>query len=109
MNLIAIKRYRNTNVEDLKWGYWGPFVITLGIPNHRNGHFVKSNKVAFKYLDFRKDVDPNAHVRMFNYIIKANAQTSKEYITNAFNYMLEFFYYTFFKLTHAFYKCHHKI
>ncbi len=90
MNLIAIKRFRNTNVEDLKGGYQRPFVITQGIPNYRNGHFVKSNKVAFKYLDFKKNVDPNVHVRMFNYTIKANAETSKEYIINVFNYMLEF-------------------
>ncbi len=69
MNLIATRKYRNINVESLKRGYWGPFVITQGIPNHRNGHFVESNKVAFKYLDFKKDVDPTAHVKMFNYTI----------------------------------------
>jgi hypothetical protein len=77
MNLIATIRFRNTNVEDLKGGYRRPFVITQGIPNHTNGHFVKSNKVAFKYLNFKKNVDPNVGVRMFNYTIKANAETFK--------------------------------
>jgi hypothetical protein len=46
------------------------------------------NKVAFKYLNFKKNANPNAHVRMLNYIVKTNAKTSKEYIINAFNYML---------------------
>ncbi len=77
--------------------------------------------VAFKYLDSKKKTDPNVHVRMFNYARKANAETSKEYIINAFsymlrnttsnwchNYMLKFPSYNFSKLTHAFCKCHQK-
>jgi hypothetical protein len=31
--------------------------------------------VAFKYLDFKKHVDPDAYVKVFNYAIKANAET----------------------------------
>jgi hypothetical protein len=41
MSSIAIGRYRNTNDENSKGGHHEPFVITHGIPNHRNGHFVK--------------------------------------------------------------------
>jgi plasmid replication initiation protein len=77
--------------------------------------------VALKYLDFKKDVDPNVHVRMFNFVIKENAKTFEEYIINAFNYTLrdmtldwchnymsEFPSCIFSKLTHAFCKCHSK-
>jgi hypothetical protein len=78
--------------------------------------------VAFKYPEFKKDVDLDAHVRMFNSIMKANAKTFEEYIINAFNYMLrdiasnwchsymsKFLKYIFSKLTQAFCKCHRKI
>jgi hypothetical protein len=44
--------------------------------------------VAVKYIDFKKNVDPDVHLRMFNFVIKENAKTSKEYIINAFSYML---------------------
>jgi hypothetical protein len=43
--------------------------MTAQIPNHKNGDSVKPNKVAFKYPDFKKNIDPNAHVKMFNFII----------------------------------------
>jgi hypothetical protein len=46
--------------------------------------------IALKYPDFKKDVDPNAHVRMFNFVIKANAKTFEKYIINAFSYMLTY-------------------
>ncbi len=49
---------------------------------------MKPNKVAFKCPNFKKDVDPNVHVRMFNFVVKVNVKTSKKYIINAFNYML---------------------
>ncbi len=35
--------------------------------------------VAFKYLNFKKNVDPNAHVRVFNSAMKANAFLKKVY------------------------------
>jgi hypothetical protein len=57
-----------------------PSIITQGIPNHINGHSIKPNKVALKYPDFKKDVDPNVHVKMFNSIIKVNAKTFEKYI-----------------------------
>jgi hypothetical protein len=31
--------------------------------------------VALKYLDLKKDVDLDVHVRMFNFVVKANAKT----------------------------------
>jgi hypothetical protein len=64
--------------------------------------------VALKYPSFKKDVDPNAHVRVFNFVVKKNVETFEEYINNAFsftlkdmasdrchNHMLEFHDYTF--------------
>jgi hypothetical protein len=45
--------------------------------------------MSLKYLDFKKNVDPNAHVRVFNSVVKINAETSEEYIINAFGYMLK--------------------
>jgi hypothetical protein len=63
--------------------------MTAPILDHKNGHYVRPNRVAFKYLDFKKDVDPDAHVKMFNSLVKANAETSKEYIINVFNYTLK--------------------
>ncbi len=75
--------------------------------------------VAHKYLDFKKDVNPYVHVRVFNFVVKANVETSKEYIINVFsntlrdttsnlchNYMSKFPNYIFSELTHAFCKCH---
>ncbi len=68
----------------------------------------------------KKDVDPDAHVRMFNSIIKANAETSKEYVINMFsytlrdtasdqchNYMSKFLTYIFLKFIQAFGNRHH--
>ncbi len=80
------------------------------------------NRVVFKYPDFKKDVDPDAHVKVFNFVVKANAKTSKEYIISAFsytlrdttsnwwhNYMSKFLDCIFSELTHAFYKRYQKI
>jgi hypothetical protein len=44
---------------------------------------VRPNRVAFKYHDFKKDVDLDAHVRVFNYVMNGNAETSEKYIINA--------------------------
>jgi hypothetical protein len=41
--------------------------------------------VALKYPNFKKDVDPNAHVKVFNFTIKENVKTYEKYIINAFN------------------------
>jgi hypothetical protein len=88
MNSMAIGRYINVNVVNPRRGYQEPFTITIPIFYHRYGHYVRPNKVAFNYHDFKKNVDPNAHVKVFNSIVKGNVKTSKEYIINAFSYML---------------------
>ncbi len=68
---------------NLKGGYQQPFVVIVPIPNHKYGNYVKSNNIALKYLDFKKDVDINSHVKVFNSVVKANAQTFEKYIINA--------------------------
>jgi len=89
---------------------------------YRNGHFVRPNKVILKYPNFKKNADPNVHVRVFNSIMKVNVATSEKYIINAFNYMLKnmtlnwghnymskFPNFTFLELTQTFCKHHQKI
>jgi hypothetical protein len=83
MSSIAVGRYININVENLR-GYQEPSIITIGFSNHKNDHSVWPNMVAFKYLNFKKNVNIDVHVRVFNFAVKANAKTSKEYIINAF-------------------------
>ncbi len=80
MNSIAVGRYKSINVKNPKGGYREPFVITQGILDHIIGHFVRPNRVVFKYPDFKKDIDLDVHVRMFNFVMKVNAKTYKEYI-----------------------------
>ncbi len=69
-------------------GYQEPYVINAQIYNQKYGHFVRPNMVAFKYPNFKKNVDPDVHVKVFNSTIKANVETFEEYIINAFSYML---------------------
>jgi hypothetical protein len=76
------------DVANPRGGYWKPFVVIAQIPDHKYGHFVWPNRVALKYFDLKKDVDLDAHVRMFNFIIKKNVETSEEYIINVFSYTL---------------------
>jgi superfamily I DNA and/or RNA helicase len=44
--------------------------------------------VVLKYPNFKKNVDPDAHVKVFNYVVKENAETFEEYIINVINYAL---------------------
>jgi hypothetical protein len=73
---------------------------------------ITTHNVALKYLDFKKNVDPYVHVRMFNFVMKENALIFEKFIINAssytlrhttsnwcHNYMLEFPDYIFSKLT----------
>ncbi len=82
---------------------------------------MRPNIITFKYPDLKKNVDPNVHVKMFNYVVKVNAKTSEKYIINAFrytlwdttsewchNYMSKFLNCIFSKLTQAFCKHHRK-
>jgi hypothetical protein len=122
MNLMVVGRCKSTNVMYSIGGYWKPIAVITPILDHKDGHYVRPNRVAFKYLDFKKNVDLKVHVKVFNSIVKANAETFEEYIINAFiytlkdmtldwchNYMLEFPNCIFSKLTQTFYKCYQKI
>jgi len=75
-----------------------------------------------KYLDYKKDANPNARVKVFNVAMKENGETYEEYIVNAFNYtlremasywghnyMLKFPNYSFFELMQVLCKHHHKM
>jgi hypothetical protein len=73
MSLMAIGRYKSTYAKNPKGGYRKPSIVNVEICDHRNGHFVRLNKVAFKYFDFKKVVDPNVHVKVFISKVKANA------------------------------------
>jgi hypothetical protein len=87
MNSIDVKRYKNIDVKHSKGGHYEPSFIIHGILDHKNGHFVRPNRVTFKYPDLKKDVDLYAHVKNFNFAIKANVETFEKYIINAINYM----------------------
>jgi hypothetical protein len=89
MNSMVARRYKITNAKNPKGRYWKPSIVITKIPNHKNGHFVRPNKVAFRYFDLKKNVDLNVHVKMFNSVVKENAKTFKEYIINAFSYTLK--------------------
>jgi hypothetical protein len=57
--------------------YWEPPIIPLEIPDQRNGHSTRPNKVAFKYPNFKKNVNPDVHVKVFNFVMKVNAKNFK--------------------------------
>jgi hypothetical protein len=63
MSSIVAKGYISTYVRNPRRGYEEPFVVTIKIPDHINGHFVRPNMVTFKYPDFKKDVDLDAHIK----------------------------------------------
>ncbi len=86
MNSMVVGRYRSADATNPRGGYQESSVVTTLILDHRDGHFVRPNRVTFKYPDFKKDVDPNAHVRVFKYVVKVNAKTFEKYIINAFTY-----------------------
>jgi len=44
--------------------------------------------LAFNYHDFKKNKNPNVHVKVFNSAIKTNAKSFEEYIITTFNYTL---------------------
>jgi hypothetical protein len=89
MNSMAIKRYKIANAMNLRRGYRKPYVVRAPILDHGDGHYVRPNKVALKYPDFKKDVDLVVHARVFNFAIKENVETFEDYIINVFSYMLK--------------------
>jgi len=88
MNSMAVRRYKNENVVNQRGRYQEPSIIIKPILDHKDGHYVTPNRVALKCPNFKKDVNPNANVKMFNFVVKANAKTFEEYIINAFSYTL---------------------
>ncbi len=118
---MAVGRCKSADIMHLRGGYQEPIVVITLILDHRDGHYVKPKRVTIKYLDFKKNLNPNAHVKVFNFAIKANVKTSEEYIINASSYTLKdmaldwccnytskFLDCTFLELTEAFYKHHWK-
>jgi len=75
MSLIAFGRYISIDVKNPIRGYLKPYVITSKILDQSNGHSMRPNMVAFKYLDIKKDVNLDAHVKVFNFAMKVNAET----------------------------------
>jgi hypothetical protein len=88
MSSMTVGGYRGVDTTNLKGGYQGSSIVFAKNSDHRYGHYVRPNRVALKYPNFKKNDDPNVHVKMFNSIVKANAETSEKYIINAFSYML---------------------
>ncbi len=85
---MDVGRYKNANVANPKGRYLKPSNVITPILDHRDGHYVRPNKVTLKYHDFKRDVDLNVHVIVFNFVVKTNAKTFEEYIINAFSYTL---------------------
>jgi len=69
MNSMVTKRYISVDATNLKGG-WEPSIVTIPIIDYKNGYYVKPNMVALKYPNFKKDVDPDAHVKVFNFAKK---------------------------------------
>ncbi len=88
MSSMAVRECRSADVVHSKGGYRKPLVVTALIFYHKDGHYVRPNRVALKYLNLKKYLIPDVHVKMFNSVAKANVETSKKYIINVFNYTL---------------------
>ncbi len=84
MHSMATGRYKSANMTNPRGGYQELSTITTPIFYHKDGHYVRPNRVALKYPSFKKDV----HVKMFNFVIKTNVETFEKYIINVFNYTL---------------------
>jgi len=89
MNSMVARWYISIDARNLRRGYQKPSIVTTRITNNKNGHSMKPNMVTLKYPNFKKYVDPNIHVKMFNFVVKSNAKTFEEYIINVFNNMLK--------------------
>jgi hypothetical protein len=85
---MVTRWYRNVDAVNPRGGYRKPSILSLPNFYHRDGHYVKPNMVGLKYPDFKKDVDLNVHVKVFNSTVKVNVEKFEEYIINAFRYML---------------------
>jgi hypothetical protein len=88
MSSMVVGGYISVDGMNPRGGYQEPFVVTTQIFVHKDGHHIRPNRVASKHLNLKKYVNPNAHVKVFNSAVKANAKTFQIYIINAFSYML---------------------
>jgi hypothetical protein len=52
MSLMVARRYISIDVTNPRGGYQETFAVIVPILDHRSGHYVRPNKVAFKYLDY---------------------------------------------------------
>ncbi len=53
LSSMVVGTYINADVTNPKRGYREPYVITVPILDHIDGHYIKPKKVTFKYLDFK--------------------------------------------------------
>ncbi len=67
MSSMVVRRCKSANVVHSKGGYWKLIPIITPILDHRDGHYIRPNMVVLKYPDLKKDVDTNAHVKMFKF------------------------------------------
>jgi hypothetical protein len=81
MNSIVVRGYECIDAGNLGRRHQEPFVIIAGISDHVNGHYVKPNSLALKYLDFKKNVDPDVHVKVFNSIVRLMQKPFKSIIS----------------------------
>jgi len=51
---MAAGRYKSVDVVNPRGGYQEPSVVIVKISNHRDGHYVRPNRVALEYPDFKK-------------------------------------------------------
>jgi hypothetical protein len=70
MSSMAIGGYKSVDVTNPRVGYQEPSIVTVPILDHWDGHYVKPNRVALKYPNFKKDANPDVHVRVFNFVVK---------------------------------------
>jgi hypothetical protein len=70
MSSMATKGNRSVDAMNSKGRHRKPCAVTTPILDHRGGHYVKPNRVVFKYFNFKKDVNPDAHVVVFNFVVK---------------------------------------
>jgi hypothetical protein len=67
VNSMVVGGYKSADAVYPRRGYKNrACLVTAQISNHKNGHYVRPNRVAIKYLDFFLNVDFNVHVIMFN-------------------------------------------
>jgi hypothetical protein len=89
MNLMAVRGCRSVDDVHSKGGFREPIVVMAPISYQKDSHYVKLNSSIIKYLNFFLNVDPNVHVKVFNFIVKINVETFEKYIINAFSYTLK--------------------